>query len=160
MASALPGTSSRPPKPVVQLLVGSDLAFWLVKRYLPALLDSMVVAKSMSLTSEQWATVRQTQAEMLPARVRRRGVLFDIYISNPAVHAFRLEDIQVPALFINAKDDPLSAFDNAARAAQRIPAATFVAATTGGHLLLGSEQRVREQVAALRTAPPGRSPGS
>jgi pimeloyl-ACP methyl ester carboxylesterase len=82
MASALPGTSSRPPKPLMQLLVGSDFAFWLVQRYLPAQLDGLVVAKNLRLSPEQRATVRQTEAEMLPVRPRRHGVLFDIYISN------------------------------------------------------------------------------
>jgi pimeloyl-ACP methyl ester carboxylesterase len=162
MASALPGTSSRPSKPVMRLLVGFDLAFWLVKRYLPALLDAMFVAKGMSLTREQLATVRQTQAEMLPVRARRHGVLFDIFVSNPAVQGFPLERIALPTLIFNAEDDPLSAFDNAVRAAQRISQARLVAVATGGHLLLGSEQRVRDEVAALSAVvsiPPDRGPG-
>jgi pimeloyl-ACP methyl ester carboxylesterase len=159
MASALPGKSSRPPKPVAQLLFGSDLAFWVLQRYLPAQLARLLVAKSLRLTPEQWATVRQTEASFLPVRPRKKGVLFDIYVSNPAVQHVPLEKIQVPTVVINAKDDPLSAFDNAARAAQRIPGAKIVTAATGGHLLLGNEQRVREEVAALSGVDRAPSPG-
>src|SRR5664279_200995 len=64
-----------------------------------------------------------------------------------------------PTVVINAKDDPLSAFDNAAWAAQRIPGAKLVTAATGGHLLLGNEQRVREEVAALSGVDRAPSPG-
>lgn len=152
MASALPGASSRPPKPLMHLLAGSDLAFWLVQRYLSAPLNGMYVAKGTRLTAAQRATVRQTQAAMLPARARRHGVLFDIYVSNPAVQHVALENIQVPTLVINAQDDPLSAFENAASAAKRIPGAKLVSTVTGGHLLLGSEQRIRDEVAKLSQA--------
>lgn len=154
MASALPGPSGRPPKPVMRLLVGVDLVFWLVGRCLPTLLDGMVVAKGACLTPEQWATVRQIQQDMMPVRARRHGVLFDIYVSNPAVQTFPLQNVQVPTLIINAEDDPLSAFGNAAQAAQRIQNAKLVRAATGGHLMLGSEKRIQDEVGALSEVHP------
>jgi predicted alpha/beta-fold hydrolase len=58
-------------------------------------------------------------------------------------------------LIINARDDPLSAFENAAQAVTRIPGAKLLTAATGGHLLLGSETRIREQVAALAAVDEG-----
>jgi pimeloyl-ACP methyl ester carboxylesterase len=64
----------------------------------------------------------------------------------------------VPTLIINAEDDPLSSFENAAQAAQRIPGARLVPAATGGHLLLGQEAHVREEVAALAAVHPAGSP--
>jgi hypothetical protein len=48
---------------------------------------------------------------------------------------------------MNARDDGLSAFDNAAKTAPRIPGATFVPFTSGGHLLLCHEADVRHEIA-------------
>jgi hypothetical protein len=57
-------------------------------------------------------------------------VLFDLYVSNPDVQTYPLEEISVPTLIINAKDDGLSAFDNAARAPD--PSRTDPAIEAGG----------------------------
>ena len=55
----------------------------------------------------------------------------------------------VPTLIINAKDDGLSAFDNGAQAAGRIRRSKLVAIDRGGHLLLGGEGRIKEEIAAF-----------
>ena len=57
-----------------------------------------------------------------------------------------LEEISVPTLIINARDDGLSAFQNAARAAERIPGAELLAIDQGGHMLLGSEALIGQEV--------------
>jgi pimeloyl-ACP methyl ester carboxylesterase len=75
--------------------------------------------------------------------------LFDLYVSNPDVQTYPLEQIAVPTLIINAKDDGLSAFDNAARPSRRIRRSKLVAIDRGGHLLLGSETRIKEEIAAF-----------
>jgi pimeloyl-ACP methyl ester carboxylesterase len=76
-------------------------------------------------------------------------VLFDLYVSNPDVQTYPLEEISVPTLIINAKDDGLSAFDNAARASRRIRRSKLVAIDRGGHLLLGGEGRIKEEIAVF-----------
>ena len=58
----------------------------------------------------------------------------------------------MPTLLIHAKDDGLAAFQNAARAAERIPRAQLLAIDHGGHLLIGSQQRIRQQVASFLAA--------
>jgi pimeloyl-ACP methyl ester carboxylesterase len=65
----------------------------------------------------------------------------------PTCKAIPLEEISVPTLIINARDDGLSAFQNAARAAERIPGAQLLALEGGGHMLLGSEDLVGQEVA-------------
>lgn len=80
---------------------------------------------------------------------RKRGVLFDLYVSNPDVQTYPLEEISVPTLIINAKDDGLSAFGNAAQAARRIAQSKLTLADRGGHLLLGNETRIQEEIAAF-----------
>lgn len=86
---------------------------------------------------------------LFPIHPRKRGVLFDLYVSNPDVQAYQLKEISVPTLIINAKDDGLSAFGNAAQAARRIRRSTLVAIDRGGHLLLGSEALIKEEIAAF-----------
>jgi 2-hydroxy-6-oxonona-2,4-dienedioate hydrolase len=63
------------------------------------------------------------------------------------VQGYRLEEISVPTLIINARDDSLSAFQNAAHAAERIPGAELLAIDQGGHMLLGSEDLIVREVA-------------
>ena len=66
------------------------------------------------------------------------------------VQTYALEEISVPTLIINAKDDGLSAFDNAARASTRIRGSKLMAIDQGGHLLLGSETRIQERDSGVR----------
>ena len=103
-------------------------------------------------TLEQRGRIEQTMAGLFPIHPRKQGVLFDLYVSNPDVQAYPLEQISVPTLIINAEDDGLSAFGNAARAAGRIRRSRLVAIDRGGHLLLGSETRIKEEIAALETS--------
>ena len=152
MASALPGRAGRPPKPVAHLLFGSDPFFWALGRFLPAQFSRLLgLPRGLHLTPDQRTTLLQTEIGLLPVRERKRGVLFDIYVSNPAVQQFPLGEIRVPTLVISAKDDPMSAYDNSADAAQWIPGARLLTVDTGGHLLLGSEQRIRDEIQRFST---------
>ena len=95
-----------------------------------------------------------TDAEesLFPFPPRKHGALFDTYVSNPDVQRYPLQDISVPTLIISTEDDGLSAFENAARAATRIPGSKLIAIERGGHLLLGSESRIRREIAAFVAA--------
>jgi pimeloyl-ACP methyl ester carboxylesterase len=75
-----------------------------------------------------------------------------LYVSNPDVQTYPLQEISVPVLIINAKDDGLSGFGHAARASRRIRRSKLVAIDRGGHLLLGSEGRIKEEIAAFETS--------
>ena len=63
----------------MQLLVGSDLAFWLVKRYLPALLDSLlkldprVQVRNPGLKSNQAAAQKRAQVSVTAATSSMRS---------------------------------------------------------------------------------------
>jgi pimeloyl-ACP methyl ester carboxylesterase len=154
MGSALPGKAGAPPKWVARTLLGSDAFFWLMRRLLPTQLGRLMgVPAGLRLTAEQRIAVADAEESLFPVAPRKEGMLFDLYVSNPAVQDATLELITAPTTIINARDDPLSAFDNAARAADRIPGCRLVVVPTGGHLLLGSESVVRDEVRAL-TSPP------
>jgi pimeloyl-ACP methyl ester carboxylesterase len=150
MASALPGKAGAPPQPVAQMLFGSDLLFWLLKRYAPSLFARILgMPKAFRPTPDQRQRIVEVEESFFPIRPRKAGVLFDLYVSNPDVQGYPLEEIAVPTLIINTKDDGLSAFENAVRAAERIPGSKLLGVERGGHLLLGSERLIRSEVAAV-----------
>lgn len=150
MASALPGKAGAPPKAVAQAFFGSDRLFWLLKSYTPSLFARILgMPKGFRPTHEERERIEQTMDSLFPVHPRKQGVLFDLYVSNPDVQAYPLEEISVPTLIINAKDDGLSAFGNAARASGRIARSKLVAIDRGGHLLLGSETRIQGEIGAF-----------
>ena len=147
LGSALPGKAGRPPRPVAQLLF-TDLVFWTLKAYLPTLfLRCLGMPKGFAPTPEQWTGILESEESLFPIRPRKHGLLFDQYVSNPDVQGYPLEQISVPTLIVNARDDGLSAFENAASAAERIPGAELLAIDHGGHMLLGSEGLIVREVA-------------
>lgn len=150
MASALPGKAGAPPRPVAQALFGSDRLFWLLKSYAPGLFARILgMPKEFRQTPDERARIGQTMDSLFPIRPRKRGVLFDPYVSSPDVQTYPLEQISTPALIINATDDGLSAFGNAVQASTRIGRSKLVAIDRGGHLLLGSETRIQQEIAAF-----------
>jgi pimeloyl-ACP methyl ester carboxylesterase len=152
IGSALPGKAGGPPKPVAQLLF-TDLVFWALKAYAPFQFARLLgTPKGFRLTPEQRTGILESEESLFPIRPRKQGVLYDNYISTPDVQGYPLEEISVPTLIINARDDSLSAFQNAARAAERIPGAELLAIDQGGHMLLGSETLIGQEVARFLVA--------
>jgi pimeloyl-ACP methyl ester carboxylesterase len=152
LASALPGPAGRPPKPVARLLFG-DLLFWLIGHAGPALTARILgMPKQFSPADHERDMIRQTWQGFFPVSPRKPGVLFDLYVSNPDVQGYPLEDLAVPTLIISARDDAMSAHPNAEAAATRITNAQLLAFDHGGHLLLGAEETVRQRVTAWITA--------
>jgi pimeloyl-ACP methyl ester carboxylesterase len=90
-------------------------------------------------------------ADMIfPLKPRREGAVFDGFVSNLAADRFPLEDIAVPTLIINARDDTSFApYRFAAKAAARIPGAKLVSIESGGHWFLGHDADVREAIGAF-----------
>jgi pimeloyl-ACP methyl ester carboxylesterase len=152
IGSALPGKVGRPPRPVAQLLF-TDPVLWTLKAYLPTLfLRCLGMPKGFRPTPEQRIGILESEESLFPMHPRKRGVMYDSFVSNPDVQGYPLEEISVPTLIINARDDGLSAFQNAVRAAERIPGAELLAIDQGGHMLLGSETLIGQEVARFLVA--------
>lgn len=148
VASALPGRTGAPPKPVANLLFGSDLVFWLLGGTGPTTTARILgMDRHFRPTGSQRDEIRDAWSTMLPIAPRKRGVLHDLYVSNPDVQRYPLEEVSVPTLVISARDDAMSAYANAVRAASRLPRSRLVSFEHGGHLLLGEEEAVRRSVA-------------
>jgi pimeloyl-ACP methyl ester carboxylesterase len=147
IGSALPGKAGRPPRPVAQLLF-TDPVFWTLKAYLPTLfLRCLGMPKGFHPTPQQRIGILEREESLFPIHPRKRGVMYDSFVSNPDVQGYPLDEIGVPTLIINARDDGLAAFQNAVRAAERIPGAELLAIDHGGHMLVGSETLIGQEVA-------------
>ena len=140
-----------PPEPVAKVFFKSDFIFWLLTTYFrPNLNSIMGVPKGFELTPEYEADVAEVMKTILPVNPRSDGALFDMFVSNFDVNTgYPLEKITVPVLIINAVDDPLTLYKNAQSAAERIPGAKLVTIESGGHMLLGHEERVRSEIVAF-----------
>ena len=140
-----------PPEPVAKALFKSDFIFWLVTTYFSSSMRStMGVPEGFELTPEYEADVAEVMKTILPVNPRSDGAIFDMFVSNADINiGYPLEEITVPVLIINAVDDPLTLYKNAQSAAERIPGAKLVTIESGGHMLLGHEERVRSEIVAF-----------
>jgi pimeloyl-ACP methyl ester carboxylesterase len=86
---------------------------------------------------------------LFPVTPNLAGVAFDAFVSNVDVNSYELETIRVPTLLIHAKDDPLVSYDAAERAANRIQGAHLVSLDSGGHLMVGQTNAVRNELASF-----------
>jgi pimeloyl-ACP methyl ester carboxylesterase len=152
-----------PPRPLLERLMRSDFAFWLLTHPLRELTQRMFVPGSYELSPEEEAEVTETVEMLLPIKPRAEGLLFDMYVTNTDPHvrntAYSLEEITVPALVVNAVDDPTANYDDARAMSARIPGARLITVPEGGHLLLGQEDWVAEEIDRFLKMPGTVSPG-
>ena len=90
---------------------------------------------------------------MLPVGERKAGVILDASITNPDMarnyDSYIIEDLQVPTLILHAKDDKLASYADVEKAWDRFPNSTLVSFETGGHLMVGHEEEVKDAVIAF-----------
>ena len=90
---------------------------------------------------------------MLPVGERKAGVILDASITNPDLarnyDSYIIEDLQVPTLILHAKDDKLASYADVEKAWDRFPNSTLVSFETGGHLMVGHEEEVKDAVIAF-----------
>lgn len=68
---------------------------------------------------------------------------------------YDLESMSVPTLVVHAKDDPLASFGDIERLVERIPTAEFQRYETGGHLVFGHGDEIRQSVTDFVASPEG-----
>ena len=98
-------------------------------------------------------TSPSTIYSMLPVGERKAGVILDASITNPDMarnyDSYIIEDLQVPTLILHAKDDKLASYADVEKAWDRFPNSTLVSFETGGHLMVGHEEEVKDAVMAF-----------
>jgi 2-hydroxy-6-oxonona-2,4-dienedioate hydrolase len=81
----------------------------------------------------------------LPVQPRRPGLLND-FATVIRLDIFPLDEIQIPTLVIHAQDDSLVPIKQGRFSGKHIPNARLVELPSGGHLLLGQQERVRAEI--------------
>lgn len=161
VSSAAPSTAVKmialPPEPVIQAVFGSDFLMWLITTKFQAMMHATVgVPEGYSLSGADQVLVSDLIRSILPIQPRQAGFVFDMFTSNLDMdrnpQAYPLEELHVPTLIIAAVDDPLAKYENARAMGERIPNAQFSTFPSGGHLLLGSGDAARVEVARFLEA--------
>ena len=87
---------------------------------------------------------------MLPIEERKDGVVLDASVTNLDMAKnyddYRVEDLQVPTLVFHAKDDKLASYTDTEKAVKRFPNCTFIPFESGGHLIAGHGEEIKEAV--------------
>ena len=90
---------------------------------------------------------------MLPINDRKVGVILDASVTNPDMARdfgeYPIEDLQVPTLIFHAKDDKLASYIETEKAVARFPNCTFISFESGGHLLTGHAEEIKEAVSGF-----------
>jgi pimeloyl-ACP methyl ester carboxylesterase len=143
-------TSSKLLRPIFRFAYSADLPFWIFKKLAPAAYARMMGApKGYRPTPAEARTLDGYRELLFPLKPRREGAVFGGFVSNPVADRFPLQELAVPTLVITALDDPLAPHSYAVEAAERIPAARLVTIEGGGHLFLGHEIQVRDEISAF-----------
>ena len=78
---------------------------------------------------------------------RTKGIVFDLFVSNPSINNDApFGHIRSPTLIMNAIDDPATRIEGARTLAVRIPKSKLVTFDTGGHLLLGHNEEIKHHI--------------
>lgn len=130
-------------------LLGSDFLYWTglqvardsIFRHVLATPPELIHAAS----APEQARVDAMAERVLPVSRRALGLRDDTRLGKGLKPA-ALETIQVPTLAISARDDGFGTYAGAEYTASRIPGARFIGFESGGHLLVGHDQAVRDAI--------------
>ena len=87
---------------------------------------------------------------LLPISERKEGIILDASITNGDMirnfDDYHVEDLKVPTLILQSKDDKLVDYSKTEEALSRFPNCTYTFFETGGHLMVGHEEEVKQIV--------------
>jgi pimeloyl-ACP methyl ester carboxylesterase len=131
----------------------NDPVFWLLVNHAPRVFHALFGIDRddyRSASPEGRYRVDALLDTLVPVEPRKPGILNDERVTNTAMvehyDEYALEALDVPTLVIHAEDDPLASFEDVNRLVDRIPDAEFLAYGTGGHLVFGHGDEVRQTV--------------
>lgn len=133
----------------VNLVLGSDLAFWSLAKLAPGQMIRTLLATDPALLSRVAPEERQ-RAELIldglmPISRKADGLRTDgFWAGTPSPTAYG--NITVPTLILSCEDDLFGTADTARRLAQRIPDATLTIWPEGGHIWLGHDADVAREI--------------
>ena len=148
LSGNLPGGRTAAVPPSWARMANRQVPMWLLKTFFPSTMAFLAgVPRRFPMTSDYAQFVTEFIGSLFPVTPRVQGIDFDAFVSNADVNNYELEAIKVPTLIVHTKDDPLASYEAAERAAGRVPGARLVSLETGGHLLLGQTDAIRQELA-------------
>lgn len=133
---------------IYQALFSSDFAFWAIVKLFPSALDTLFDVSGEAraqMTAQDRVFVSGLVAAFLPVTARTAGLRNEGAAIDPRTR-YDLERVAAPTLVVHARDDGINPFEFGAFAARNIADAELLPLPSGGHLLLGHTEDVRERV--------------
>ena len=139
-------SSDHPPKFVFK----SNFLYWFVMKLVGKSMLGMFVPKNV-LKNIPKQEINQIIDEIyfsaLPITKRTKGILFDLFVSNPSINdEIPFDMIRSPVIIINSIDDPATLIEGARTLARRIKTSNLLTFDEGGHLILGHEKEIKSQI--------------
>jgi pimeloyl-ACP methyl ester carboxylesterase len=134
----------------VRWLLESDALFWLALRTMPETLIGTLLATDPALLAHVSIEERRRAfailESLMPIAPRARGMLNDARLAGrPA--PVEAERIAMPALLLSVEDDRFGTAATARDLADRMPRARLVVYPSGGHVWLGHDAEVADEIA-------------
>lgn len=130
----------------------SDFVFWLAPRVSRGMVEQSILGTPSKLMQGASHADQVYMAKMidhiLPVTSRRLGLLNDATVIG-GLQRYDLERVTVPALAISTADDLYGTYDIARYTAEHIPGARFVGFPSGGHMLIGDQEKVAAEITAF-----------
>lgn len=143
---------SGPPAFVFDYLLASDFLAWTSVRLAPNFVVR-VAGVPRSLDSQVTPEFRQQLVDwFLPAGARHVGLGHDMRTTTPIAPDLPIEQLRMPVMLISAADDPYKTAAVVRYSAVRLPTAKVVIFDSGGHVLLGQNDLVRQEVRGFLSA--------
>ncbi len=139
-------------KAIASRILTSDFWFWAALRVAPRQLIGTLLATNPKLldtvSKAERARAFTILDELMPISKRTRGALNDGQLAgNPALIDF--SQIHVPTLIISAEDDRFGTAQTARDIAAQLPDAKLVIYASGGHIWLGHDKDVTDEISRL-----------
>ena len=135
-----------PPAIIADYVLHSDFLVWLMSRLAPGVLLRAAGAPP----SVQRDLSPQQRKELIdgffPASARHAGLIKDIRNAILGWPDIPIEEFEMPVLLIGVEDDPYQSAPVVRYSSGRIPWAWAVVLERGGHVMVGQERRVQQEV--------------
>lgn len=135
---------------LIDMGLRSDFLFWAASRLARRTMIRAILGTPPAVVEnanpEEQARVQQMLDHILPITQRRLGLLNEAAVI-PLLQRYELERISVPTLTISFADDLYGTYDGARYTAEQIRDARFVGYPSGGHLGVGHQQDVWDEIA-------------
>ena len=159
-----PSTSADSAKPLaawtealLMRLIGSDFVFWTALHVARGQVIKYVLATPPELVSaaspQEQARVNAMLNHILPVSLRKAGLASDSVLGKSLGPA-ALDKVRAPTLIISARDDRYGTYASAQYTASHIKGARFIGFEQGGHVWVGHDDEVMQEIVEL-IAPTG-----